>query len=93
MGRAELIKRISGKSNVPIYVCSKVIDALEESITEGLIEDKKVFVKGFFLAETKMGSSRKARNPVTDKVEIFPPSRVVKIRFGERLKNAVIEGL
>lgn len=91
MGKNELLSDISNKCGMTKADCEKVIDAFAESVTESLIDGKKIVIKGFMIFEVSERKERKARNPKTGKVDIFPSTKSIKCKISQTIKDAVNE--
>lgn len=94
MGKNEIIKqlaeRIDGnvtEENIKKY--TEICDTLVDIFTDALIEEKRILWKGFLSIEVKNRAARKGRNPSTNEVVTFPPTKVVKCKVSDTIKDLV----
>jgi nucleoid DNA-binding protein len=96
MGKNEIVKqlieRIEGNvtdENIKKY--SEICDTLVDIFTDALIEEKRILWKGFLSMEVRDRAARKARNPATNQVEMFPETKVVRCKVSDIIKDLVAE--
>lgn len=94
MGKAEIIKKISRKmyGNVnekSIQQSTDFCDALEEVITEALINNKRVLWKGFINIEVVERAERKGRHPQTGEIFTFPATKSVKCKVSKAIRDLI----
>lgn len=96
MGKNEIVKqlieRIEGNvtdENIKKY--SEICDTLVDIFTDALIEEKRILWKGFLSMEVRDRAARKARNPATNQVEMFPETKVVRCKVSDIIKGLVAE--
>ena len=65
------------------------VDAVIESIKDGMIEDGKVQIVGFGTFEVKERAEREGRNPATNQPMLIPATRVLKFKVGAKLKEEI----
>lgn len=94
MGKNEIVKqlaeRIDGnvtEENIKKY--TEICDTLVDIFTDALIEEKRILWKGFLSIEVKNRAARKGRNPSTNEVVTFPPTKVVKCKVSDAIKDLV----
>lgn len=94
MGKNEIVKqlaeRIDGnitEENIKKY--TEICDTLVDIFTDALIEEKRILWKGFLSVEVKNRAARKGRNPSTNEVVTFPPTKVVKCKVSDAIKDLV----
>jgi nucleoid DNA-binding protein len=94
MGKNEIVKqlaeRIDGnvtEENIKKY--TEICDTLVDIFTDALIEEKRILWKGFLSIEVKNRAARKGRNPSTNEVVTFPPTKVVKCKVSDTIKDLV----
>ena len=66
-------------------ICDSVIEALKQ----GVVNDKKIKVRGFGTFEVQEREPRKIINPKTGEENDIPPYNVVTFRAGADLKRGV----
>lgn len=94
MGKNEIVKqlaeRIDGnitEENIKKY--TEICDTLVDIFTDALIDEKRILWKGFLSVEVKKRAARKGRNPSTNEVVTFPPTKVVKCKVSDAIKDLV----
>lgn len=89
MNKTDLVNLVSEKADLTKKDSGIVIDAVFESVTEGLKEDGKVQLVGFGTFEVRERSARKGRNPQTGEEIDIPASKIPAFKAGKSLKDAV----
>ena len=89
MNKASLVKAVAEKMGDTQKVAAIAVDAVFESITEGMIEDGKVQVVGFGTFEVKDRAAREGRNPQTGETMEIAACKAPKFKPGKALKDAV----
>jgi len=89
MNKAELIDSIAGKSGLSKADAAKALDAVVESITEGLSNGDRIALVGFGSWSVEQRSARTGRNPRTGDAIQIPAKKVVKFKAGAGLSDAV----
>lgn len=92
MTEKELLRNVSKRAKVSRLNCELVFDALIKELSECLVRGDGIQLKKFVYFETVDWPARKGRNPKTNKIEEFPPVKVVKCRPSDFLKDAVKKG-
>ena len=89
MTKADLIARISTSTAFSKAEAERSLNALLDTMQEGLASDGKIALTGFgsFTVETR--KEREGRNPRTGEAMTIAASRVVRFRPGKMLKDAV----
>ena len=96
MGKNEIVKqlaeRIDGNiTEETMRKYSEVCDTLGDIFTDALIEEKRILWKGFLSMEVRDRAARKARNPATNQIELFPATKVVRCKVSDTIKNIIAE--
>ena len=91
MNKVELTKSVATRIGVTQKDAAVYVDAVIESIKDGMIEDGKVQIVGFGTFEVKERAEREGRNPATNQPMLIPATRVLKFKVGKALKDAVNE--
>lgn len=89
MNKAELISSIAEKSGLTKADSGKALDALLESVTEGLTKGDRIALVGFGSWTVEKRSARTGRNPRTGEEIQIPAKKVVKFKPGAGLSDAV----
>ena len=91
MNKVELTKSVATKTGATQKDAAVYVDAVIESIKDGMIEDGKVQIVGFGTFEVKERAEREGRNPATNQPMLIPASKAPKFKAGKALKDAVNE--
>ena len=91
MNKVELTKSVATRTGVTQKDAAVYVDAVIESIKDGMIEDGKVQIVGFGTFEVKERAEREGRNPATNQPMLIPATKVLKFKAGKALKDAVNE--
>ncbi|WP_161938363.1 HU family DNA-binding protein [Clostridium tepidiprofundi] len=89
MNKAELITRMSEKSNLKKKDVEVVLKAFIETVEEALEQKEKVQLIGFGTFETRERAERKGRNPRTKEEITIPASTVPVFKAGKEFKERV----
>ena len=91
MNKLELTKSVATRIGVTQKDAAVYVDAVIESIKDGMIEDGKVQIVGFGTFEVKERAEREGRNPATGESMKIAACKVLKFKAGKALKDAVNE--
>ncbi|MCP4231381.1 MAG: integration host factor subunit beta [bacterium] len=91
MTKADLAKAIAKKHNLTQKEAIIIINAILDTITESLVNDDKVELRGFGNFFTKTRKARMARNPKTGEQVYVPEKRIPAFKASKALKNELIE--
>ncbi len=89
MNKKELIETVSTKAQITKAQAHEVVDAVLDSITEGLVSDGKVIIPGFGSFEIRTRAAREGRNPRTGEAIKIEESRLPAFKPGKSLKDEV----
>ncbi|MBD8844723.1 MULTISPECIES: HU family DNA-binding protein [Priestia] len=89
MKKAELIDAVAIKSELTKQDSKKVVDALFETISNTLSNEKKIQLIGFGTFEVRKRAARTGRNPQTGEEMTIPASKVPAFKPGKELKEAL----
>lgn len=88
----ELAERIYGDaSETNIKEATQFCDTLIDIFKDALIEGNKIVWKGFLTAEVVERGQRRGRHPQTNEVVTFPPSKTIKCKMSQSIKDIVNE--
>ncbi len=89
MNKAQLIEKIQGKlgEDTTKKHAEEALNAVLESIKDGVQEDGKVQIIGFGTFATKTREARKGRNPKTGQEITIPASTTVAFKASSSLKD------
>ena len=89
MNKTELIASIADKSGLSNADARKALDALVDSVTDGLANGDRISLVGFGTWSVDERSARTGRNPQTGKTIQIAAKKVVKFKAGAGLASAV----
>lgn len=89
MNKVELTKSVATRTGVTQKDAAVYVDAVIESIKDGMIKDGKVQIVGFGTFEVKERAEREGRNPATNQPMLIPATRVLKFKVGAKLKEEI----
>lgn len=91
MNKVELTKSVATITGATQKDAAVYVDAVIESIKDGMIEDGKVQIVGFGTFEVKERTEREGRNPQTGETMKIAACKTPKFKAGKALKDAVNE--
>lgn len=89
MNRLELVNTISRKMGATKKDADKAVTAFIDTVTEALVEGRKVQLIGFGTFEVRERAARKGRNPQTGEEIKIPASKIPAFKAGKSLKDSV----
>lgn len=89
MNKAELSSSIAEKSGLSQADAKAALDALIESVTEGLADGDRISLVGFGSWSVEQRDARTGRNPRTGEAIQIAAKKVVKFKAGAALNSAV----
>ena len=89
MNKTELIAAVAEKANLSKKDADAAVNAVIESITDGLKGGEKIQLIGFGTFEVRERPERTGRNPQTKETITIPATKVPAFKAGAALKNAV----
>ncbi len=89
MNRADLIKKISEKENIPVKTATTIVDTLFDSMVESLEKGERIEIRGFGTFAVRHYNGYKGRNPKTGQIVDVPSKRLPFFKVGKELKEMV----
>lgn len=89
MNKSELIGVVSEKTEMSKKDTEKVVNAVFESVIEGLARGEKVQLVGFGTFEVRERKQREGRNPATGETITIPALNVPVFKAGKAFKERV----
>ena len=89
MKRADLIKKVSEKENIPLKAATTIVDTLFDSMMESLEKGERIKIRGFGSFAVRHYNGYKGRNPKTGQIVEVPPKRLPFFKVGKELKEMV----
>lgn len=89
MNKQSIIEKVHGVLGGTKADAERAVDAMIESITDGLKKGDEVSIAGLGIFSTKMRPARQGRNPRTGETIKIAAMRVPKFRPAKALKDIV----
>lgn len=89
MNKTELIELIAKKAELSKREAHKSLDAILDTITENLKDDKEISLTGFGTFRISHRASREGFNPLTKIAISIAASKIPTFKAGKSLKEAV----
>lgn len=89
MNKAQLIEKLSKKTNLPKTQAESVLDAALEIIQASVSNGEDVKLVGFGTFDRSQRKERNGRNPKTGKAIVIPATTVPRFRPGKDFKSLV----
>lgn len=89
MNKSELVGIVSEKAEMSKKDTEKVVNAVFESIVDGLTRGDKVQLVGFGTFEVRERKAREGRNPATGAAITIPALKVPVFKAGKAFKESV----
>lgn len=89
MNKQSIIEKVHGVLGGTKADAERAVDAMIESITDGLKKGDEVSIAGLGIFSTKMRPARQGRNPRTGETIKIAAMRVPKFRAAKALKDMV----
>ena len=89
MNKAELIRKVSERMNIPVKAAKVVVETIWDSMKESLKKGEGVEIRGFGSFSVRHYGSYRGRNPKTGIGVDVPPKRLPYVKVGKELKQMV----
>ena len=89
MIKSELIKYVSEKVGVTHEVAELAVNTIFDSMTEALVREKSIEIRGFGSFKIRHYKERKGRNPKTGQIIDVSPKKRPFFKGGKELKERV----
>ncbi len=89
MGKAELVGKVAGQTELIKKTSREAVDAVMSATTDSLAKEEKVTLVGFGSFQVMERKARKGVNPQTRKSIRIPAKNVPKFRPGRGLREKV----
>ena len=91
--KSELVEKVALKNTkLPAKVVETIVDTIFNCITNGLVRDERVEIRGLGSFSIKKRMAREARNPKTGEKVMVPGKRIPAFRAGKELRDRVDKG-
>lgn len=91
MVRADLVQRIGNQLDTTEKEAEKILGAVLNGFTEGLVEDGDLIIRGFGRFVVKDKKERMGRNPKTGELAVITARKSVSFKSSKILKQLVHE--
>lgn len=91
MIKSELIKYVSEKVGVTHEVAELAVNTIFDSMTEALVREESIEIRGFGSFKVRHYKERKGRNPKTGHMIDVSPKKRPFFKVGKELKERVNE--
>jgi DNA-binding protein HU-beta len=88
MNKSELVAELARRTSLTQKDTGAVLDALLETIADGLAKGDKLTIPGYLTVERVERSARTGRNPQTGETFEIAATNAVKLSAGSKLKAA-----
>lgn len=89
MTKADLINLVSEKAKITRVRAEAVVNAIFDSMTETLIKDDRIEIRGFGSFVNRSYDSYKGRNPRTGQIIEVGEKKLPFFKVGKELKEAI----
>jgi integration host factor subunit beta len=92
MTKAELIKKVSERVEIPLKAAKVVVETFFDAMSESLEKGERIEIRGFGSFVVRHYGAYKGRNPKTGKIVDVPPKKLPYFKVGREMKELVNEG-
>lgn len=92
MTKAKLIDLLSEKSNITRVKAEAVVNTIFDTMTEALMKDNRIEIRGFGSFVNRKYDSYKGRNPRTGEVISVEEKKLPFFKVGKELKEEINTG-
>ncbi|MEC9441894.1 MAG: HU family DNA-binding protein [Myxococcota bacterium] len=91
MTKSDLIEEISARTNLPKKRAEDVVNAFFDSMTDALLDDQRIEVRGFGSFSIREYDARTGRNPRTGQKVDVDEKKSVHFKVGKDLRERVAD--
>ncbi len=89
MNKADLIRKVSEKENIPIKAAATIVDTMFDSMMESLEKGEGIEIRGFGSFSVRHYNGYKGRNPKTGQIVDVTPKKLPFFKVGKELREMV----
>ena len=89
MNKSELVEQVSERAGITKKQAEAVVNAMFQTITDGLVSGKRVEIRGFGSFRSKSYRAYTGRNPRTGEPIQVPAKRLPTFKAGKELRQRV----
>ncbi len=90
MTKNELIDKLSEVDNISRVKAATVVDTIFDAMTEALMKNDRVEIRGFGTISNRQYEARKGRNPSTGRAVRVEPKKLPHYKMGKELKADLV---
>lgn len=90
MLKKDLIDKVSGELSMQKQDVGVAVDILLETMTEALVEERRIELRGFGSFSVRTRKPRSTKNPRTGKIMDIPNRKTLHFTMSKSLKEALI---
>jgi DNA-binding protein HU-beta/integration host factor subunit beta len=91
--RKDLVSAIAAQMHLKQSVVNEVVYRTFEAITETLLREQRIELRGFGVFKIRMRAARQARNPRTTARIVVPARSTVSFKPGVEMKKKIADGI
>lgn len=91
MTKNELIEQLAEKCNIPRVKAATVVESVFNSMTEALMKNERIEIRGFGTFANRQYEARKGRNPSTGRAIRVQPKKLPHYKMAKELKNDLVK--
>lgn len=92
MTKSELIEAVAAKTKMPKKRAEEVVNCVFESMTDSLLGEQRIEIRGFGSFSTKHYRPYRGRNPKTGETVAVDAKKSIHFKVGKELKDRVNQG-
>lgn len=89
MNKGEFVSELAKRTDLSVNKANEIVKEFEAIVKDELQAGREINLTGFMSVKTGVRAARTGRNPQTGEALNIPESKVVKIKAGKTLKEAI----
>lgn len=90
MLKKDLVDKVSGELSMQKQDVSMAVDIMLETMTQALVDDRRIELRGFGSFSVRSRKPRSTKNPRTGKIMEIPNRKTLHFTMSKSLKEALI---
>ena len=90
MTKNELIEQLASDCNIPRIKAAAVVDSIFNAMTESLMKDHRIEIRGFGTFANRQYEARKGRNPSTGRAIRVQSKKLPHYKMAKELKRDLV---
>lgn len=91
MTKNELIEQLAEMASIPRIKAATIVDTIFNTMTEALMKDDRIEIRGFGTFSNRQYEARKGRNPSTGRSIRVQPKKLPHYKMAKELKNELVQ--